>query len=912
MWQVLQQIRPEERRASTAAFACLFGILAGHTLLETARDALFLARLPPARLAWVYLLIALVSLGIFWVQQRLAGSRTDRAALGAWLVAAAVVDVGFWFGLGRAGTLGLYALYTWSGIVSTLVVLRFWTLLGELFTVGQAKRLYPFVGAGSVFGAIAGAALARLFSGAMASNHLLLASAGVHLATALGPVLLLPRPPAGAPRDASRAGLRASLHTVWERPYLRRVAAIVLVSTVTLTLVDFLFKNAVARSVAPAGLGAFFATTYLILNVLSLVVQMLLVSRLLRTQGVHRALSLLPLLLLVGAGGVILGGGLVAALLLKSADGALRHSLHRTATEVLFVPLGSDTRARVKGVIDVVGLRGGQALASLGILTAAALGPVEWLLAAATAGLAVVWIRVATTLRRHYLDLFRDTLSDVAVQTRFDFPELDLASLEALMAALNSAEDREVLAALDLLVEQGRERLLPALILYHPSPAVVVRALEIFTRAGREDFSPISGRLLEHPDAEVRAATLRARAWMAPDPEVCARFTTDPSPIVRATALVGLVSYGGVAAADARRVLEELARQGTAAERFAVARAVRTSPGAGFESMLLELAGSGELRVRGEVARAMREILSARFVPALVQMLPEQELRSEARATLVAIGPDALRALDRALADPALGSRVRRQLPRALGQFRSPEVVGILMRHMREERDGAVRYRILRSIERLRLEDPNVRLEATVLHEALERALRSIFQLVNWRLQIEEGTREDAARQTPVQDLVRGLLANKEDQALERAFRILGLLHPGEDLRRIYRGLRSPHRKLQASSLELLENLLRPPWRDPVLAAVEDIPPGGKLERAGSYFERTAGDYESLLRDLLRRGGTGTRCLVAYHVGELRLHRLRPALLELPEDAAHLIPQSVELALDMLGQDTGERVRDGS
>ena len=43
----LGDVRPAERRGATAAFLTIFGILAGHTLLETARDALFLARLPP-------------------------------------------------------------------------------------------------------------------------------------------------------------------------------------------------------------------------------------------------------------------------------------------------------------------------------------------------------------------------------------------------------------------------------------------------------------------------------------------------------------------------------------------------------------------------------------------------------------------------------------------------------------------------------------------------------------------------------------------------------------------------------------------------------------------------------------------------------------------------------------------------
>ncbi len=50
---VFPEIRPEERRETSIAFLTLFGILAGHALLETARDALFLARIPASRLAWV-------------------------------------------------------------------------------------------------------------------------------------------------------------------------------------------------------------------------------------------------------------------------------------------------------------------------------------------------------------------------------------------------------------------------------------------------------------------------------------------------------------------------------------------------------------------------------------------------------------------------------------------------------------------------------------------------------------------------------------------------------------------------------------------------------------------------------------------------------------------------------------------
>src|SRR5207245_5712876 len=116
---------------------------------------------------------------------------------------------------------------------------------------------------------------------------------------------------------------------------------------------------------------------------------------------------------------------------------------------------------------------------------------------------------------------------------------------------LNGRDDAEVVGAMDLLAAEGRERLVPALILYHPSPLVVRRALELFETSGRTDFVPVADRLLDHADPEVRAAALRARSAAKPEQSVLAKAMEDPSAVMRATALVGLVP-GGWAPAGSR------------------------------------------------------------------------------------------------------------------------------------------------------------------------------------------------------------------------------------------------------------------------------------------------------------------------------------------------------------------------
>ena len=119
----LGDVRPGERRGAAAAFLTIFGILAGHTLLETARDALFLARLPPSELPGVYLVMAVVAIAVFqgpWRAPRAGG----RYGLSIVLVSSGIATFVFWAVHSSHSPWALRALYVWTGILGTLAALR--------------------------------------------------------------------------------------------------------------------------------------------------------------------------------------------------------------------------------------------------------------------------------------------------------------------------------------------------------------------------------------------------------------------------------------------------------------------------------------------------------------------------------------------------------------------------------------------------------------------------------------------------------------------------------------------------------------------------------------------------------------------------------------------------------------------
>jgi AAA family ATP:ADP antiporter len=895
---------PAERRRAAAAFLTLFGLLAAHALLETARDALFLARLPASQLPWTYLAIAATAAAVSQLPWPSRRTWLGQRPLSVVLLATAAVTAGMW-ALGPAGNAWkLHALYVWTGVNATVTGLQLWLILAELWSFRQAKRVFPAITIGGLLGGVAGGALARLITSAATPSALVLASAVVQALTALGPALLLPATDSAFTRP--RRPLASSMRLVRDHPYARGLASLAVLSTMALTAADFVFKSGVARAIPANEFAAFFSTFYAVVNALALGTQLFVARWILRALGMPRAQAVLPGLLLVGSAGVVAGGALAAVVLLKAADGTFR-DLHRTASELFLVPISHDLRSRTKPFLDVVARRGGQAAASLGILAMMSLPRAETWVAGACAAFSLAWILRAQALREPYLDLFRAALREGRLHEQGDLFTVDVASLEALFAALGSGDDTEVIAAMDVLADQGRIRLVPSVVLYHPSEAVALHALELFERSGRRDFVAAADRLLGHASPRIRAAALRAQIAATRDPGVLRAAAGDPSPSVRATAYIALVSMGE--SSKAMTLLKELieARDPEACRELARAIAQRPSPA--FEGVVARLAHASEPAVLVEVARAMGALRSERFLPVLLDLLTRHEVRAAAREALVGFGERGLSFVAAALADQSLPHDVRFHVPRTINRFPAKAAAPVLLGRLLDEPDGMVRYKILRALGRIVAEDPRLPLDREILRRAIDGTLEVAFRLVHWRLVLLDGGSEDRRRATSCHEILVQMLCEKQSHAIERLFRLLALSMPGESFEDIHRGLASSSPKLRASSLELLEQLLTPALREPILALVDETPDHARLARGGVHYRPGALDYPGLLAVLLKAPGDTLRSLAVHHIGELRLRDLRDRVERLhTENPTGLLGRATARALRRLSDEGRELV----
>jgi hypothetical protein len=245
-------------------------------------------------------------------------------------------------------------------------------------------------------------------------------------------------------------------------------------------------------------------------------------------------------------------------------------------------------------------------------------------------------------------------------------------------------------------------------------------------------------------------------------------------------------------------------------------------------------------------------------------MLNRHELRAAARDAIAAI-PGAVDFVDQVLTNSELARDVRTHLPRTIAMFEPEVAAKKLLAHLTTEKDGAVRFKILRSLVKLRRNQPRLALDDELLRYSVNKTLDHLEELRRWRLGLKsmhEGSvpPPSAVKLDPMQaahHLLLDLVRDKERHGTQRLFMLLDLLYK-EDFEDIERGLRSKKPKTRASSLELVENIVQPLFRTRVLDLVGDNPPA--IE---------APSYQDVLREMLARGGSTMRTLAEYRAVEL-------------------------------------------
>jgi AAA family ATP:ADP antiporter len=385
----------------------VFVLLSCYYVLKVVREPLILlggggAELKAYASAGQTLLLLAVVPGFGWL-----ASRVNRLRLLTIVQACFVGCLLLFYVLAEArAPIGL-AFYLWLGIFSVVIVSNFWSFATDLYRQDQGKRLFAIIGLGGSAGAILGALVPQHLHRLIGTYQLLLVAAGglvvsnvlyrivsrreLRARAAESPVAV------PAPEAVQPVGREGGFGLVIGDRYLRLMAVMLLVATVINTTGEYVVGKmateqsrayavdqvssapaevradpeataALTRQARDAYIRSFYSDYYAVVNLVSALLQALLVSRLLGKLGIRRALFLMPVMVL-GGWLAFFGFASVATIrITKASENSLDYSLHNTLRQALYLPTSRASKYKAKAAIDTFFFRFGDVIAGLGVV----------------------------------------------------------------------------------------------------------------------------------------------------------------------------------------------------------------------------------------------------------------------------------------------------------------------------------------------------------------------------------------------------------------------------------------------------------------------------------------------------------------------------------------------------------------
>jgi hypothetical protein len=336
----------------------------GHQVAGKAtRDALFLSNFDVTNLPLMLIVTSLVSIVVVLVTAQVI-TRVGPAVFVPWAfgVSAFLTLLEWWLCFYSPGATAI-AVYLHLGLFGSVLVSGFWSIINEKFDPRSGKKLISRIATGATLGGFAGGLFAERVAAGLSVTAMLPLLAILHVACSVGLRFLRAddqterhrtRPGSVSGRFRTTGAYRSSVQILKTRRYLRSLALLVLLGTVSAALLDYVFKaQASAEFTDAETLLRFFAIYYTAIGLVTVIFQGSFTRISLEKLGLARTVAALPAGVAVGALGAILAPRLTTTTIARGAEAVLRNSMYRSAYELLYTPVPPYEKRATKSVIDV-------------------------------------------------------------------------------------------------------------------------------------------------------------------------------------------------------------------------------------------------------------------------------------------------------------------------------------------------------------------------------------------------------------------------------------------------------------------------------------------------------------------------------------------------------------------------------
>jgi ATP:ADP antiporter, AAA family len=402
-------ITSPEAAAVIVAFIFFFCLLASLYMLRPVREEMAV-RSGIKNLPWIWtgtFFLMLVVTPIYgWLVSRMTRLKLLR---GVYLFFIANIGV-FYFLLQNniAPAATTTAFYMWMSVFNLFVVSVFWTIMTDVFSPEQSKRLFGYIAAGGSIGAIAGPAITAFAVGSVGIPNLLLVSAAF-LVVPLFALVYLARW-AAKHADPNRETLRDTrigggaldaLKQTWKSPMLRALACYFLLYVTLSTFLYFEQIRIVGETFSDSAVRtAFFAKLDLATNIITLTLQFGVTRWLMARVGFFKALIVLPTFTLAGFIALALSPSLAVLAVFNVCRRALDFAIARPAREALFTLVPTEERYKAKNFIDTAVYRGGDAASAWLVTLVRQFSGATSVLAIVAIPISIAWLGLVVWLAR--------------------------------------------------------------------------------------------------------------------------------------------------------------------------------------------------------------------------------------------------------------------------------------------------------------------------------------------------------------------------------------------------------------------------------------------------------------------------------------------------------------------------------
>ena len=857
-------VRDGEFRISLYMLSYIFLIIAVLMIIKPTINALFLSELGVEQLPFAYLAVAVTAIiATFFYSKGLSRFSLFRIIKSS-LIGSSLILLSFGVLLKFQIFSGwlLYVFYVWVALYAVLSASQFWVLANLIFSVREAKRLFGFIGSGAILGGIFGGYLTSLLA-PIIGNDALIFIAAVLL---LGCISLLHRiwisgitnrgkqlrPQPSKKTDTSAWRL------VLNSKHLRYIAAIVSLSVLAAKLVDYLFSDfAAAAIVDPENLTSFFAFWFSTFNLLSLFIQLFFTQRIVGVWGVGFSLLLLPIGILFASVVFFIVPELAVVIVIKAIDGVFKQSVHKSATELLSLPLPFELKNRTKSFIDVVvdsiatGIAGvllifvvkGLELPSSAIVTIIIV-------------LVLLWMYCIAKVRQEYYKTFRRNLEVLTQRGTkiFKSTPKKVSVVAGMKQVFAQGSESQILFMLGKLMEindsrfeQDVERLLT-----HKSTTVRTAAIQNLYFLNSKVMNTAVTGLLKTDDEGLTLATLEYLLLHADKDNsfVYQHYLDHENQLIANAALYCLAreSQNNSQLQQlynlSERVTEKITAVSTTLNNHTHQNSIST-----FEQKeivtLLKVIGAARLKPFYKTVEhyfksdhddlVQAAIFSAGlsehdgFIIYLVGFLPHKNYRQSAINALQKFGPNVVIILTTMVSERLVSLPECRLIPAIFSNFSSPKTIHCLFRLI-EDQDLSIRLESIRALSALRKKHPTLKFDRyRVIALIYEECTLYQHTLLAMHTQIiisyknrTKSKKEISEPERDARSSLLELLERRLDAGLERIFKLLGLRYAQKDINIAYEGLISKSQDVRTNALEFLDNLLTGELKKTLLPIFEE------------------------------------------------------------------------------------------